>query len=158
MLPLSLVDESPLLNINDSPTLLSSSSTLGIATYFENVLLLMSNEILTPSPMSDLPLQRINNTDPPVFLPEPEATLNTNQLSPVDNPADIVSSFPLLSNDSPPTIITIFLLLNDDAHYVIFNNPPSSPNDIPELIVTYTPSFTVSRELTLTITNPSASI
>ena len=55
-LPLSLVDESPLFNLNGPTTLLSSASTLDLATYSEDVLLLISIEILTPSPLSDLPL------------------------------------------------------------------------------------------------------
>ena len=49
--------------------------------------------------MSNLPLSPINDTYPPVLLPEPEAKLNTNQLSPTDKPADILSSHPLLTND-----------------------------------------------------------
>ena len=143
-LPLSLVDKSPLFNLSNSPTLLSSTSTLDLETYPEDVVLLMSNEILIPSPMSDLPLQRINNIDHPVFLPELEATLNTNQPPPVDNPARIVSYPPLLPNDSSL------------APDVPFNNPPSPLNDTPTLIVTYT-LVSLSLESTLTITHPPAS-
>ena len=57
--------------------------------------LLISNVILTPLSLSNLPLPPINHTDSPIVLPEPEDNLNTPQLS----PKNIVASPPLLTND-----------------------------------------------------------
>ena len=56
------------------------------------------------------------------MFPEAEVTLNTNQLPPADESADIESSPPLLTNDSPPIIVSASPLLNDDTLNVKFSN------------------------------------
>ena len=69
--------------------------------------------------MFDLTLPPINDMDPPILFPESESKLNNNQLSPTDEPMYIyiyiVSSPPLLTNDSPSTIVTTHQLPNDNA-------------------------------------------
>ena len=72
-----------------------------------------------------IPLPPINDTHTPVVSLEPEAKLNPIQLSPVDEPLDIESSSPLLTNDSPPTIVTTPPLLNDnkpDSNTIILHH------------------------------------
>ena len=114
--------------------------------------LLTSNEILTPPHMFDLPLPPINDIDPPILFPEPKSKLNTNQFSPEDESADIISSPLLLINDSPPTIVTNYPLLNDDGpnlNSIIFHR-----HLMIHLCSSSHPSVPLSPEPTSTITDP----
>ena len=58
--------------------------------------ILIYNEILKPPHMFDFILPPINNTDPHILFPEPEAKLDTNQLLPEDEPTDIQTLYHLL--------------------------------------------------------------
>ena len=78
MLPLSLFAEYSLFNLNDLPTPLITSSALDITPYPEAIKLLISDEILTPPPTPDFIILPINDTYPPVLLPELEVKINTN--------------------------------------------------------------------------------
>ena len=55
-------------------------------------------------------------------------------------PADMIASSPILTNDSPPTILTAPPLLNDNEIDVILNNLPSPSDDTPALIKTDPPA------------------
>ena len=130
-------------------------SALDIATDLEFVELLIPDEILTHPPMSDPSLPLINDTDPTLVLPKPEAKLNAPPLPPANEHVGIVTFPPLLTNDSPPTIVTAPSLLSDDNPDVKLNNPPLPSDDTPMLIKT-DPPVLLSPEPTSTITDSPA--
>ena len=100
-----------------------------IAIALESVELRIPDKILSHPSMSDPPLPPINDTDRLIVLFEPEAKLNAPPLPSADEPADIVASTPLLTNNSPLTIVTAPSLLSGDDPNIKLNNPPSPSDD-----------------------------
>ena len=89
---------------------------------------------MSPYPISDPSLPSSNDIYPLKALPELEAKLTDLQLPPADEPAYMVVSPPIVTNDQPPTIVTAPSLINDDDPDVKVNNQPSLYNDTPTLV------------------------
>ena len=68
MLPLSSFAESSLFNLNNPRISLLTVSVLDIAAHPEAMEQLISDEILSPPPMPDLPLPTINDTYHPILF------------------------------------------------------------------------------------------
>ena len=116
--------------------------------------LLIPDEIITLPYLSDPLLPLINDTYPPVVLPEPEAKINAPPLPPTDEPADIVVSPPLLTNDSPSIIVSASPLLNDDTLNVKFSNYQSL-SDGTSVFIIIVSLVPFSPDSTSTITGPA---
>ena len=74
------------------------------------------------------------------MLLEPEAKFHTPLFPSAHKLTNIVTSPPLLTNDSSPTTMTDSLLLKDYDPDVNLNKPTPQPDDIPVFIVTDPPN------------------
>ena len=82
---------------------MSSVSALDVATDSEFVDRRISDEILTPPPLTDHPPPPSNDAEPPMVVPKAKCT--APPLLPVGESADIVAHLRGPNNDSPPTLV-----------------------------------------------------
>ena len=92
---------SPIVTIHYPLTLLLSSSTINIVTYFKFMKFPILDVILTPSPSPYLLMNPTNHTDHLIVLLKPGTKLNAPLLPPVETPVFIIVTLPLLDDDDP---------------------------------------------------------